>query len=71
MESLGVILSDLSITRLSLQLDLSHNNTIDYQAHVGVLLEQFCDRIKTQAANDRTNKRLVGGQLRYCVLSLR
>ena len=71
MESLGVILSDLLITRQSLQLDLSHNNTVDYQAHVGVSLEQFCDRIKTRTAYDRTNKRLVGGQLRYCVLSLR
>ena len=74
MESSGAILSDLLITRQSLQLALSHNNTIDYQAHVGVSLEQFCDRIKTmiaRTANDRTNKRLVSAQLRHCVMSLR
>ena len=73
MESLGAIVNDLLTTHQSLLLVLN-NNTIDYQAHVGPSLEQFYDRIKivtARTANGRTNKCLVGGQLRYCVLTLR
>ena len=74
MESLGAIVNDLLTTRQSLLLALCSSDKIDYQAHVGASLEQFYDRIKTvivRTTNGRTNKYLVGGQLRQCVLTLR
>ena len=72
MESLGAIVNDLLTAQQSSTLALY--NTIDYQAHVGPSLEQFYYRIKTvitRTANGRTNKCLLGGQLRHCVLTLR
>lgn len=69
-ESIRTIISDLIIARQSLVVD--DTTTIDYQAHVGSSLEQFCDRIRIALkANDCINKCLLREQSRHCVLRLR
>lgn len=72
-ESFRAILNDLLTARHSLTVDLCDDTTaIDYQAHVGASLEQFCDRMKNAVrANGALNRRLLSGQLRHCVLTLR
>jgi len=73
MESFRVVISDLITACQSVALS-GNSTTVNYQAHVGPSIEQFCDRIKRTIvfkANGRMNNSLIGGQLRHCVLTLR
>lgn len=71
MEPVRAIVSDMVMTHRSLTVALS-STLIDYQAHAGPSIQQFCDRIRSaMRANGACNKCLLRGQLRHCVLTLR